>query len=63
MPDLMGGIQKKANQFRGPNRNKLRYNYHLQEFKKYVDNAEGDMVEGFVDYIFDTSVAKKITEK
>jgi len=63
MPDLMGGIQKKANQFTGPNRNKLRYNYHLQEFKKYVDDAEGDMVEGFVNYIFDTSVAKKITEK
>ena len=63
MPDLMGGIQKRANQFKGPNRNKLSYNYYVQEAKKYMDDAEGDMMEAFVNYVFDTSIVKKFTEK
>ena len=49
MPDLMGGIPKRANQFKGPNRNKLSYNYYVQEAKN-MDDAEGGIDEAFVNY-------------
>ena len=28
-----------------------------------MDDAEGDMMEAFVNYVFDTSIVKKFTEK
>ena len=56
------GIQRTANKFRGKNRFNIQYNYLKEQFKPYVDEAEGDMVEATVNYIFDTTMVRKVLE-